>query len=368
AMEADFLRRKWIQNKYYGVVPTITINYNNLRTDFGIESRIYSGKHFGEVLDVYDPVLRKKLPEKYRYYEYLGEKNSLTAFGHIVYSLRIGLHLVGDIQLQKHDWSLDQKAIGHANGYDLNASWSFTNPRFGFSYDISNTISIFANYGTAEKEPSDNQIIEADDVWAEPKETASEKIIDEEAGINLLYRNKYLKINLYRINYLNEILSDIYDFTEGEFDVKSADKTRHEGIEIEGGWEVNQALAIRFNGSWSLNILKSGDFVGKTLTNVPGKLANVTIDYSSKKLYGFMLHVKYVGKQYIDAINTQALKIDPYLLFNISGWLQFDQISVTARVNNLFDTLYATYGYNYYGGYYWPGATRNISLSIDVQL
>ncbi len=183
AMEADFLRKKWIQNKYYGVIPTFTIRYNNLRTDFGFESRIYSGKHFGEVLDVYDPVLRAKLPEKYRYYEYLGEKNSFTAFGHIVYSLRFGLHLVGDIQLQKHDWTFDQKAIGHANGYDLNASWTFINPRFGFSYDISNTISIFGNYGTAEKEPSDNQIIEADDVWAEPKETASEKIIDNEAGI-----------------------------------------------------------------------------------------------------------------------------------------------------------------------------------------
>ncbi|MCJ7801379.1 MAG: TonB-dependent receptor, partial [Candidatus Marinimicrobia bacterium] len=113
-MEADFLRRKWIQNKCYGVVPTITINYMNLRTDFGIESRIYSGKHFGEVLDVYNPLLRAKLPNEYRYYEYLGEKNSLTAFGHVVYSFPIGLHLVGDVQLQKHDWLLDQESIGHA--------------------------------------------------------------------------------------------------------------------------------------------------------------------------------------------------------------------------------------------------------------
>jgi iron complex outermembrane receptor protein len=367
-MEADFLRRKWIQNEYYGVVPTITFNFKNLRTDFGVESRIYSGKHFGEVLDVYDPILRSKLPEKYRYYEYLGEKNSQTAFGHIVYSLPIGLHLVGDIQLQKHDWSLDQKAIGHAKGYDLNASWEFLNPRYGFSWNITDNISIFGNYGTAEKEPSDAQIIEADDVWAEPNEVASEKIIDNEGGINLLFNNKYLKINLYRIDYYNEILSDIYDFAEGEFDVKSADKTRHEGIEIEGGWEVNNSLAIRFNGAWSQNRFLSGDNVGKILPNYPEKLANVTIDFSPKKLYGFMLYGKYVGNQYIDEVNTPDLAIDPYLIFNLSGWLQIDQIRVTVRVNNLFDTLYATYGYNYYSGYYWPGATRNISLAVEVQL
>ena len=367
-METDFLRRKWIQNKYYGIVPTVTINYNNFRSDFGIESRTYSGKHFGEVLDVYDPVLRAKLPETYRYYKYLGKKNSITAFGHFVYSFPMGLHLVGDVQSQKHNWTLDQESIGHAVGHKLNAAWSFLNPRFGFSYDISDNISIFANYGTAEKEPSDDQIIEADDVWAEPKEAASEKIIDNEAGINLFYGDKYLKINVYRIDYFNEILSDIYDFAEGEFDIKSADKTRHEGIEIEGGWEINHSLAVRFNGAWSKNRLKSGDFTGKVLTNYPEKLANVTIDYSPNKLYGLMLYGKYVGKQYINESNTQDLAIDPYMIFNISGWLQYDQIRVTTRVNNFFDKLYSTYGYEYYGGYYWPGATRNISLAVDVQL
>lgn len=368
AMETDFLRRKWIQNNYYGIVPIITINYNNLRTDLGFESRIYSGKHFGEVLDVYDSVLRAKLPETYRYYDYLGKKNSFTAFGHIVYTLPIGLNIVGDLQMQTHAWSLDQEPIGHFAGHQLKADWLFINPRLGFSYDISNNIFVFGNYGTAEKEPSVKQIIDADDVWAEPKETASEKIINKEAGINLLYRDKYLKINLYRIDYFNQILSDIYDFAEGEFDIKSADKTRHEGIEIEGGWEINQSLVVRFNGAWSFNRFKSGDFIGKTLTNVPGKLANLTIDYSPKKIYGFMLYGKYVGKQYIDFVNTEDLAIDPYLIFNLSGWLQFDQIRVTARVNNLLDTLYATYGYEYYGGYYWPGATRNISLAVEMQL
>jgi iron complex outermembrane recepter protein len=367
-LEANFLRRKWIQNRYYGIVPTITFNYGNFRTDFGIESRIYTGKHFGEVLNVYDPVLRTKLPDDYRYYEYLGEKKSLTVFGHFIYSFPIGLHLVADLQMQKHDWLLDQEPIGHAKGHQLNANWSFLNPRYGFSWNITDNISIFGNYGTAEKEPSDSQIIEADDVWSEPREAASEKIFDKEAGINFLFNSSYLKLNVYRIDYQNEILSDIYDFAEGEFDVRSADETRHEGVEIEGGWEVNNSLAIRFNGSWSINKFKDGDFVEKILTNVPDKLANVTIDFSPKNMYGLMLYGKYVGKQYIDYTNTEDLAIDPYLIFNISGWLQFDQVRVTARVNNLLDTLYATYGYNYYGGYYWPGATRNISLAIQVQL
>ena len=143
-------------------------------------------------------------------------------------------------------------------GHDLSANWQFANPRFGLTYGLNKNISIFGNYGTAQKEPSDEQIIEADDVWSLPKEVASEKIKDYEAGINFLYNNKYLKVNFYRIDYLNEILSDIYDFAEGEFDIESADKTRHEGVEIEGGWEINRAFTIRFNGAFSKNKFKGG--------------------------------------------------------------------------------------------------------------
>ncbi len=367
-LKTDFLRRKWIDNKYYGVVPTLTFKYDNFRTDIGLESRIYSGKHFGEVMDVYDPVLRTKLPKEYRYYEYTGNKNLLTAFGHAVYSFPFGLHIIGDLQIQKYDWSLNQSPIGHFTGHQLDAQWKFINPRFGISYDISDNISVFGNYGSAEKEPSTDQIIEADDVRAEPQATASEKISDKETGINISFGDKYLKLNIYRIDYFNEVLSDIYDFDEGGFDVKIADQTRHEGIEIEGGWEISQSLVLRFNGSWSKNRFKSGEYIGNILPTVPDKLANITIDYSPGKLYGIMLYGKYVGKQYIDEINTENLAINPYLIFNLSGWLQYDKIRVTARINNLFDTLYATYGYEYYGGYYWPGATRNISLAINIQI
>ena len=42
------------------------------------------------------------------------------------------------------------------------------------------------------------------------------------------------------------------------------------------------------------------------------------------------------------------------------------------KVNNVFDTLYSTYGYGYewdgYQAYYWPGATRNIFLTISYKI
>lgn len=367
-LTADFTRRKWIENVYYGIVPSITYNSGKLRLDLGVEARYYQGEHFGEVMNIFDPVLRAKLPTNYRYYEYIGYKTSMSAFGHLLYSFPFGLNLVGDIQIQNHDWALDQEKIGHAYGYNLSAIWQFINPRFGFSYELNDNIAIFGNYGTAQKEPSDSQILEADDVWSEPKEVAAEKIKDTEFGINLSLNDLYLKLNGYRIDYFNEILSDIYDFAEGEFDVETADKTRHEGFEIEGGWRISDNLSLRANGTLSTNKFVDGEFDGKTLPNVPSKLANITIDYKSIKNYGLFIYGKYVGKQYIDKYNTSDLKIDPYFIVNLTGWIKFDQIKISARINNLFDTLYATYGYEYYGGYYWPGATRNYSLSLQLDI
>ena len=372
AMQTDFLRRKWIQNTYFGIVPSITYKVGNFRSDIGLESRFYSGLHYGEVINVSDLELQKILPQKYRYYEYTGDKNSISAFAHLIYSFQKKLHLIGDIQLQSHNWTLDQKQIGHAAGHDLSAEWQFINPRFGFSYDLYKNISIFANYGTAEKEPSDAQIIEADDVWSEPKEAAAEKIFDKEIGINFRPNDKYFnfnfKLNYYRIDYLNEILSNIYDFAEGEFDINSADKTRHEGLELETSWEILPQLAININGAISANRFTSGKYNGKTLINTPNYLSNLSLIYTPMGQMNFILQGKYVGSQFIDNDNTSTIAIDPYVLVNVGYSHTIENLTLSARINNLFDELYATYGYFYHEGYYWPGATRHFNFAIDLNL
>ena len=114
--------------------------------------------------------------------------------------------------------------------------------------------------------------------------------------------------------------------------------------------------------------LKAVEYSGKTLVNVPSALTNITLDYNPNKFYGFFLYGKYVGKQFIDINNSSDIAIDPYFVVNLSGWIKYDQIKVTARINNIFDTLYATYGYEYFGGYYWPGATRNFTLSLEFDI
>ena len=76
SITTDLLRRKWIVNNYFGIVPTLTWNNDQLRADFGTEIRFYSGDHFGEATNFTNPSLSSLNENRwYRYYQYLGQKN-----------------------------------------------------------------------------------------------------------------------------------------------------------------------------------------------------------------------------------------------------------------------------------------------------
>ncbi|SVB83600.1 uncharacterized protein METZ01_LOCUS236454, partial [marine metagenome] len=169
-MLTDLLRRKWIKNNYYGLVPTFTWTSDQLRVDIGVEMRFYTGDHFGEVTNFSNPTLYSTLGEDwYRYYQYLAKKNSITSFTHFLWHPQNQpFTLTADFQSQKHHWTLNQKTIGHASGHSLSADWDFFNPRLGMVWAIGDSMHVFVNWGKSQKEPADNQIIQADDVWSAP--------------------------------------------------------------------------------------------------------------------------------------------------------------------------------------------------------
>ncbi len=364
-LEVDFLRKKWINNIYYGITPVWTYESTNWRSDLGIELRNYVGDHFGEVSNVSDPELAATLPDVYEYYSYKGQKQLVTAFGHFLYRITPQMTTSLDLRAQGIWWQLDQETIGHAPGVDLSADWKFVNPRIGLRYAFSPGLSVFAGIGTAQKEPADAQIIEADDVWSTPTLAPAEGVTNKEIGANWFSGQHQFALNLYQIDYENELLSDIYDFQDGSFDVETANLTRHQGIEIDARTTLSEHLHISVNGTFSENKFQEGTFSGKSLINVPGVLANGMIRYELGPSFQTALSAKYVGKQYIDFMNTEDLAIPEYLLTDVSLFYSIFNIDTHLKINNVFDTRYATYGYEYWGGYYWPGATRNYTLSLN---
>ena len=365
AMSTDLLRRKWITNQYFGTTPMITIEMTDFRFDVGAELRKYTGHHYGEVSNFSDVTLTSIMPDWFRYYDFDGEKSSATLFAQTLWNANERTIVTGDLQYQHHDWALIQQPIGHFNGVDIAAKWDFFNPRLGFTYKVDNLTTVFGSYGTAQKEPSDSQIINADDVWDVPKAAQPEKVFDTELGFSHKKTFHSIKLNYYHMTYQNEIISDIYDFEETEFNIVTADETIHKGIEFELVFKPVETLVLEMNGSITSATYHTGTHKQNQLPNVPQELVNLTVQYSPEPFTGISVISKYVGRQFIDNANTKSLSIDPRWTTDLGWWLTSDMWTVRIKVNNVFDTLYETYGYDYWGGYYWPGATRNATVELE---
>lgn len=364
----DLSRRKWIVNSYFGLVPTITYHRNRYRLDIGAELRKYTGNHFGEVSQFSDSSLARIFTNDwYRYYSYTGSKFLLTGFIHANYQMNEKLTLSADLQSQRITWNLDQNLIGHSSGHELAAIWTFINPRIGALYNITPELNLFLHYGKGQKEPADNQIIEADDVWGQPKLAAAELVQNYEAGFSFDRSNCTINVNAYIIDYNNEQLKNIDIKKEGEYDYYSEDKTRHTGIEAELHYNVSEQFQIGLNGSISDNRFKNGSCRGNYIPTVPAILVNGIATYRTPRLT-LSFQPRYVGQQYLDKENTGT--IDPALVCDAVIGVRYSKIELSLRIDNLFDMLYETYGYGYswdesFYAYYWPGATRNIFATIS---
>ena len=139
------------------------------------------------------------------------------------------------------------------------------------------------------------------------------------------------------------------------------------GFEWEAGFELNSQLFMSANGALVMNYFNDG----KSLPNIPSTLFNLSLDYKPFKNGLFFVHWRRVGTMYIDRENSEEGIIDPFSLWDMGLKYRWQGLEVMAKVNNVFDKLYSTYGYGYnwdgYQAYYWPGATRNTFINISYQ-
>ena len=366
----DLLRRKWIENNYYGIVPMVTISSKDYRLDVGGEVRFYSGDHFGEASQFSDPSLSTRFNDQwYRYYQYFGKKNIFTAFTRLIWAPSNQPFAVSiDLQNQNIDWDLDQKKIGHAAGHQLTANWSFLNPRIGLVWQISDSLSWFLNTGKAQKEPADNQIIAADDIFSAPIMAANEVITDLELGMNFTFNNGYAKINGYKMLYLNEQLKNINLSQEGEYSYYSADSTTHSGFEYESKLYIDSKTILGINGAIQMNVFNNGNFI----PNTPSSMMNVSLSHDFSKNLLLFAHYRKIGGMYIDNINAEDGYINSFGVFDLGTNISRGKFKVSLKINNVFNKLYSTYGYSYdyngYNAYYWPAAERNTFINVSYKL
>jgi iron complex outermembrane receptor protein len=276
---------------------------------------------------------------------------------------------------------------------DFNVPAVFVNPKAGVNYNINKFMGLYFSFGMASRMPGLDNYYDADHpYWSYPifKDTINftdpyikpERLNDYEFGVNIVYgQHIESKINLYYMDFKNELVYSGQLDDNGVPIVGNAKKSFHSGIEIANRINISKHLDITLNGSYNYN--KLIDYIGYTMDwntytadsiDLSGNLAGgfpICLFFGSVRynINNFSIEImdRLVGKQYIDNTMDENTAIRPYNIVNANLSYMYKCFELSANVNNIFNTLTATNGYMDEGtAYYFPNAIRNYNVKLRI--
>ncbi|MEN8810835.1 MAG: TonB-dependent receptor, partial [Flavobacteriales bacterium] len=301
----DLIRRRWLDNDFYGGVFTLKYKPNNkLQTILGGGFNIYEGDHFGEVIWAQyanNTDIRK------RYYDNKATKTDGNIYSKTNYQVTKKFNAFLDLQVRQITYDF----LGFDNQLrkvQQDASFVFFNPKVGASYALNSSTKFYGIFAVANKEPNRDDFTESSPTSRPTHET----LYDLEIGFKRSKSKYALSVNGYFMLYENQLVA-----TGAINDVGASVRTNIEdsyrvGIEIEGGVQITKGL------KWSGN-----------LTLSQNKIQNWTEYVDNWDTW---------GKDIVEHSNT-TLAFSPSIIgssiFEFSPFKEFGGAKSTNRIDNL---------------------------------
>lgn len=363
---SDFIRKKWLDNDFYGAVSTLYGKFENLDMNFGIVGNQYYGRHFGNVSDVFRPQIFE-----HEYYRNNSLKNEIAGFAKFIVS-KNRFEFFGDLQLRNISYDTKIVQQGDDEGVNLDKKWTFFNPKAGINYKIPSG-KVFLSAAVAHREPN------RDDLFANP-ETEAEKLYDFEAGIEKTLGNVSFTGNLYYMNYVNQLVLNGQINNVGEFIRVNSGQSYRMGIELGAIAKLSEKLNA--SGNLTLSKNQNKDFKNETSSGIemlgntpisfsPEVIANVLLQFNPTEKFSLGIQNQYVGSQFLDNTHNESLKLDDYFLsdFNAKYTLNLKKTDVDFKflLNNIFNKKYVNNGYVYDGPVYFSQAGVNFMFGMSLK-
>nr|WP_072989598.1 TonB-dependent receptor [Pseudozobellia thermophila] len=375
----DLVRRRWLDNEFYGTVFSANYHKNRLNLIFGGGWNSYQGAHFGEVIWA-RYASQSHLRDKY--YDDDSNKSDFNLYAKANYGLGSKWSLFADLQYRRVGYS--------ANGDDtglVDDTFRFFNPKAGLVYDLNANNNFYFSYAVANREPNRNDYENGN-----PK---PERLNDFELGWRYVSPKFQLNANAYYMRYKDQlVLTGELNDVGGPLRANVGDSYRT-GIELDAHILLGESFRISPNIALSSN--KNVDFVFQRNGRLE-ELGNTHIAYSPNVVFGNQLaytpmeHLriafltKYVGEQYMGNIDSEGSVLDAYTQSDLSlhYTLEFgsvlESITFSGLVNNIFDADIISNGYfytyddhstgsvvTYEGAGYYPQAGTNFLLGATVR-
>lgn len=398
----NLIRRKWLDNDFYGTVFSYQNSIDNLDYTIGGGWNTYEGRHYGVVRWA---EYASNGAIDHIYYDNDAVKTDFNVYARGLYKYSEELTLFGDLQKRYIDYSFIGKDDNGASLGDT-VNFDFFNPKFGAFYQLDNYKSIFASFAVANREPNRSDFVDS----SPNSRPVHETLYNTELGYKISKKNFTFSANAYYMIYENQLILTGKINDVGEYTRENVDYSERKGIEIEGGFKLSSKIDWLGNVSFSENtIAHYTEYVDNWDTGGQEKIEyeNTNIAFSPELIwaskFNFQLNdkmeiqliSKYVDEQYIDNTSSDDRKLDAYLvhhgrfIWDISSSL-FKKARLSLQVNNLLDENYVNNAWIYRfksdgydprpddafvsanseGGYdmagYFPQAKRNFLLGLTL--
>jgi iron complex outermembrane receptor protein len=377
----DLIRRKWLDNDFYGTTFSLFYtNNNDFNLTFGGAWNKYEGDHFGEVIWAR---YASNSEIRDRYYDNYGDKNDFNTFAKVKFTMAKKWNLFADMQIR----TVNYRASGVAAG-EINDSFFFFNPKAGITYNINTWNNLYFSYARANREPNRTDYENGD-----PK---PETLNDFELGWRINKEKVNISSNLYYMRYKDQlVLTGELDDVGAPFRANVGDSYRL-GLEIDANifiskhFTIQPNLSLSTNKNLDINVSWDGELINLGETNIaysPNIVFGSSFNYLPIHNLQIALLSKYVGEQYMANLDNENSKLESYFVndINVNYQIKFKKvlksIVLNALINNIFNVEYVSNGYYYTyddtwsvpgetitldGAGYYPQATRNFLIGVTL--
>lgn len=286
-----------------------------------------------------------------------GYKNDISLFVKGSYTYR-NLSIGANVQYRHADFDYR----GETPFERIN--WNFLNWSANVRWNINRHNSLYMSATQTHREPSRSDMFGGEEYFTYLHTTQAERVIDYEAGYNINLQNLTANINLYHMNFSDELILNGAIGPNGQPIHVNAAQSYRSGIEISAEYYPIASLRLTNNSSYSINHVKHE---GATFNHVlsPSWIVNQEVGY---QIAGFDIGVgmRYRSSIYFDLSNLYLIK--PSLRFNISLAYTYRNITAGIYLNNVFNNQsYSNGMLGANGPLYFIDSPRNVFADIRVR-
>ena len=389
----DFVRRKGLSQDTYGTVGSVRYSDDSWEVTGGFSLQDFAGDHYGYLTYIKDQGMADRFLSRgpYQYYDSDASKFDGSVYLKATYSFNDAWRAFGDVQYRHvryktggiNDKFYEEGGIWHNQTLDIDEAYDFLNPKFGVSW-VKGLGHAYASAAVSHREPQRDNFT---DNYKYPFPT-SEMVIDYEAGYNYSTRLFQAGVNLYFMDYDNQLVQTGELSEIGEPLTTNIKDSYRAGVELTGAVKVFPSLSLEGNAALSVNKLK--DFTEMASVDWDDSFRPIHHDDTplafspSAILNGFarfshsgfeaVWHTNYVSRQYLDNTGNLDRSLPAYsfsdisLSYNMSlpGLLVKD-LRLTLSMGNVFNARRATSGWVYSSildGYNHPDSDRYYQIGF----